>query len=74
MIDQQPIRLFCDNQVAINIAKNPVHHDRTKHVGLIIISSWRRSKMELSKLSTSLPNIKLQTFLLKRFQELDLKN
>lgn len=27
-----PIQLFSDNQAAINLAKNPVHHDRTKHV------------------------------------------
>ena len=27
-----PMTLHCDNQVAISIAKNPVHHDRTKHV------------------------------------------
>lgn len=26
------IKMFCDNQAAINIAKNPVHHDKTKHV------------------------------------------
>ena len=24
--------LLCDHKVAIDIAKNPVHHDRTKHV------------------------------------------
>ncbi|RVW46154.1 Retrovirus-related Pol polyprotein from transposon RE1 [Vitis vinifera] len=27
-----PILMMCDNQAAISIAKNPVHHDRTKHV------------------------------------------
>ena len=27
-----PMKLYCDNQDAINIAHNPVHHDRTKHV------------------------------------------
>ncbi|KAM6556207.1 hypothetical protein CsatB_003226 [Cannabis sativa] len=27
-----PIDVLCDNQSAIAIAKNPVHHDRTKHV------------------------------------------
>ncbi|KAK3022402.1 hypothetical protein RJ639_047376 [Escallonia herrerae] len=26
------IKVFCDNQASINIAKNLVHHDRTKHV------------------------------------------
>ena len=24
--------MLCDNQAVIRIAKNPVHHDRTKHV------------------------------------------
>lgn len=28
----ESIKTFCDNQSAISIAKNPVHHDRTKHV------------------------------------------
>jgi hypothetical protein len=27
-----PIQIHCDNQPAINIAKNPVHYDRTKHI------------------------------------------
>ena len=29
---EDPIEVLCDNQSAIAIAKNPVHHDRTKHV------------------------------------------
>ncbi|KAG8473962.1 hypothetical protein CXB51_033910 [Gossypium anomalum] len=28
----KPITLYCDNQAAISIAHNPIHHDRTKHV------------------------------------------
>ncbi|KAL0560759.1 hypothetical protein IC582_001172 [Cucumis melo] len=27
-----PLKLFCDNKAAISIAKNPVQHDRIKHV------------------------------------------
>ena len=27
-----PIKMVCNNQVAISIAKNPIHHDRTKHI------------------------------------------
>ena len=27
-----PMKLYCDNKAAINIAHNPVHHDQTKHV------------------------------------------
>lgn len=27
-----PMKLYCDNKSAINIAHNPVQHDRTKHI------------------------------------------
>ena len=29
---RQPIRIYCDNKAACDIAHNPVQHDRTKHV------------------------------------------
>jgi len=29
---EEPIHMFSDNQATISIAKNPVHHDRTKHI------------------------------------------
>ena len=28
----KPMQVLCDNQSAISIARNPVHHYRTKHV------------------------------------------
>nr|CAN70101.1 hypothetical protein VITISV_041740 [Vitis vinifera] len=30
--NEEPMKMFYDNQSAISIAKNLVHHDRTKHV------------------------------------------
>lgn len=32
MKKEESIKMFTDSQPAINIAKNPVHHDRTKHI------------------------------------------
>lgn len=32
VMHERPMRLYCDNQAAINIAHNPVQHDRTKHI------------------------------------------
>ncbi|KAK2971692.1 hypothetical protein RJ640_007730 [Escallonia rubra] len=29
---ETPMKLYCDNKSAINIAHNPIQHDRTKHV------------------------------------------
>lgn len=27
-----PMRLYCDNKLVINIAHNPMQHDKTKHI------------------------------------------
>ena len=31
-LPRQPIRLYCDNKAACDIAHNPIQHDCTKHV------------------------------------------
>ncbi|WJZ86542.1 hypothetical protein VitviT2T_005989 [Vitis vinifera] len=43
-LSQQPIRLFCDNKAACDIAYNPVQHDRTS-MSRWIDSSLRKSWM-----------------------------
>lgn len=55
-----PIRVFCDNISAINIAENPVQHDKSKHVKIDILSN-KRLKIKLSNLNILLLMIKRMT-------------
>ena len=32
--DYLPIHLFVDNRVALDLAQNPVHHQRSKHIDI----------------------------------------
>lgn len=32
LLTEGPMRLYCDNKAAINIAHNPIQHDRTKNI------------------------------------------
>ena len=34
MYDNAGVRLYCDNQSALAIARNPIQHDRTKHMAM----------------------------------------
>lgn len=71
----QPVTLHCDNQSAIYIGKNPVFHDRTKHID--IDCHFTRDKvleglLQLSYLPTQLQLADLLTKILPstRFKEL----
>ena len=54
-----PIKLFCDNQTTISIAKNPVYHDRTKHVE--IDRHFIREKIEEGIINLTYTPSNLQT-------------
>ena len=52
---RQPIRLYCDNKAACDIAHNPVQHDQTKHVDVdrfIIKEKLDEEIMELPKIQS----------------------
>lgn len=34
LLTEGPMRLYCDNKAAINIAHNPIQHDRTKNIAI----------------------------------------
>lgn len=48
-----PMRFYCDNKAAINIAHNPVQHDRTKHIEVaLFLMHFIKEKLESGLICT----------------------
>ena len=72
---EKSMKIFCDNQAAISIAKNLVHHDRTKHVEIdrhFIKEKVEEGKIELTYILTSLQTTDILTKALPRTNYEDL--
>jgi hypothetical protein len=53
--EQQPMRLDCDSQSAIFLAKNPAYHSKTKHIDVqyhFVRDMVERKKVLLEKVDT----------------------
>ena len=53
IVVNEPMRLFCDNQLVISIAHNPVQHDMIKHIEI----NWHFIKEKLEKGIIQIPYV-----------------
>ena len=68
------IGMMCDNQAAIAIAKNHVHHDRTKHVEINRHFISEKIERKIIPLKHVPSQFRHQIFLLRIYIVLILKN
>ena len=72
------MKVFCDNLATISIAKNLIHHDRTKHVELdrhfinekieegILVLAYTPSNLQVADIFTkALPRVKFEELIIK---------
>lgn len=58
----KPVTLHCDNMLAIHIAKNPVYHDRTKHIEIDCYFTREKYQRVFYSCLFFPQNINLQTY------------
>ena len=46
-VEERPMKLLVDNQSVITLSKNPIHHNRTKHINTSFGNVWRRNGLKL---------------------------
>jgi len=49
-VDVPSVMLFCDNKSAINLASNPAHHERSKHIDIDHHFIWEYVQSKVIKL------------------------
>ena len=71
----KPTKINCDNKSAIAIAKNPVHHNRTKHIAIKYhfireAGATKEIKLDYCRTEDQIANIFTKTLSRPRFEEL----
>ena len=62
---EEPIKVFCDNKLAISIAHDPVYHSRFKQVNISLFYIEEKLEEKLWTRFSSMQQNSVQTFLLK---------
>jgi hypothetical protein len=66
----ETIKIRVDNKSVIELAKNPVHHERSKHIDVKFHSIQEQIKNEKVRVVICKAMIKLQTFSLRHYRSI----